>query len=82
MSLVKQTHELPCPHEALPHSHQAIVPRSFTSGVDAIMAPWKVDANQITGSKPFRREVSLAKAKSESLKAKAIQRTYFPTTIR
>jgi hypothetical protein len=80
--LVKQTHELPCSDEALPSYRNHTLPGRATSDLAVFKAPWKVGANQIVGSKPFRKDVSHAKAKSESLKATAIQRTYFPTTIR
>jgi hypothetical protein len=82
MSLVKQTHELPCPDEALPCSYHHALPQSTTSDVAVVKAPWKVGENWVIGSKPFRKDVSHAKIKSEFLKATAIQRTYLPTRIR
>jgi hypothetical protein len=82
MSLVKQTHELTCPDEALTGSYHHTLPRSIVSDLSVIKTPWKLGANQIVGSKPFRKDVSHAKAKSESMKATAIQRTYLPTRIR
>ena len=82
MSLVKQTHELPCTDETLACSKDVALTQHFLANDQSFSAPWKVSANWIMGSKPFRKDVSQATAKSEVFKAAAIQRTYFPVTIR
>ena len=82
MSLVKQTHELPCTDEALSHSQQARLPTTNISNISTINVPWKIETKWIIWSKPYRNDVAQAKAKTDLLKASVIQRAYLPSTIR